>query len=227
MSKKLIMSCMALALTAFVPFVLPATASATNNPDLTESGARVAVGQVFDGTLVGTADFMATDGTTVQVSCNQALLTGSVTANSGGTLTGSITTADFWGSGGGVSPHNNKEECKGSFGASYYTVPKTPLTISSTPTMLTDEIQLTDSSKSTVTFIIGSTTAGACEYKTAGPIKGDFTTGATTVLTVRNTAAGSGASKVSGGFLCPSSWQLKMSFFLETNAAGNTELGIS
>ncbi|HEV2858065.1 MAG TPA: hypothetical protein VGW80_06655 [Solirubrobacterales bacterium] len=225
MSKKIIMACMAVA--AFAAFVLPATASATNNPDLTEGAERVAVGKLINGTLVGTADFMATDGTTVQVSCNQALLTGSVTANSGGTLTGSITTADFWGSGGGVSAHNNKEECKGSFGAAYITVPKTPLTVSSTPTMTTDEFTVTDSSKSTVTFIIGSTTAGACEYKTAGPVKGDYTTGATTVLTTRNTAAGSGATKVTGGFLCPSSGQLRMSFYLETDAAGNAELGIS
>ncbi|HEV2858069.1 MAG TPA: hypothetical protein VGW80_06675 [Solirubrobacterales bacterium] len=224
MHKKLIVSCMVLA--AFAAFVMPATASATNNPDLTEGVVRVGVGQKINGTLVGLAGFMATDGTTVQVSCNNALLTGSVTANSAGTVDASISTADFWGVL-AVSSHNNKGECEGSFGAAYITVPKTPLTIASGPTMVTDEFQVTDSSGSTVTFIIGSTTAGACEYKTAGPVKGDLTTGATTVLTTRNTAAGSGASKVSGGFLCPTSGQLRMSFYLETDAAGNTELGIS
>jgi hypothetical protein len=224
MFKKLIMSCMALA--AFAAFALPATASATNNPDLTEGEARVPVGELVQATNIGNTEFKATDGTTQLVVCTKVNLTGKVTANSGGTVEGSITKSEFSGSG-AVHADNNLPECTGSFGSAYITVPKLPLTIRSTPAMTTDEAQITDSSGSTVTFIIGSTTAGACEYKTASSVKADFTTGATSVVTTRNTAAGSGAAKVSGGFLCPSSGQLKMSFYLETDTAGNAELGIS
>jgi hypothetical protein len=224
MFKKPIMSCVVLA--AFVVFVLPATASATNNPDLTEGATRVPVGTLIQATNIGNAEFVATDGTTTILGCPRVNLTGKVTANSGGTFEGSITKAEFSGTG-AVHAHNNLPECTGSFGNLYLTIPNLPLTISSTPAMTTDEARITDSSGSTVTFTFGSTTSGACTYKSASSIKVDFTTGATSVVTTRNTATGSGLSKVSGGFLCVSSMQLKMSFYLETDAAGNAELGIS
>jgi hypothetical protein len=224
MLKKTITACMALV--AIGAVALPATASATNNPDLTEGATRVPVGALIQATNIGNTEFKATDGTTTLLSCDKATLTGKVTANSGGTLEGSITRADFSGTG-AVNADNNLPECTGSFGNLYFTVPNLPLTVRSTPAMTTNEALITDSSGSTVTFTFGSTTAGACTYKTASSLKADFTTGATSVLTTRNTAAGSGSSKVSGGFLCPSSMQLKWSFLLETDAAGNAELGIS
>ena len=73
-------------------------------------------------------------------------------------------------------------------------------------------------------FIIGSTTIGECEYETSSTIKGDYKTNPPE-LTVRNTTAGSGASKIRGTFFCPSSGMLKMSFSLETE--GGTPIAIS
>jgi len=55
MTKKLILACMAIA--AFAAFVLPATASATNDPQLTDSFGTVAVGSLIAGTNVGNTIF--------------------------------------------------------------------------------------------------------------------------------------------------------------------------
>ncbi|HEX5593219.1 MAG TPA: hypothetical protein VFX35_07720 [Solirubrobacterales bacterium] len=237
MSKKLIMSCMALV--AFAAFVLPATASATNDPQLTETTFNaegkdigthtVPPGAKVIGTNIGNADFMNTTGEgTPQVSCSSALLTGTVTKNEGGTVEGSISTADFSGTG-PLSKHNPAKEyseCTASIGNAAITV-STPLVIKSDPTMATDEFRVSGTGAGgTVTFNIVSTVAGQCKYLTTSTVKGDYTTApATTKLVVRNTQAGSGAKLEEGGFLCPTSGQLRMTFFLETE--DGTELSIS
>lgn len=222
MSTKLIISCMAVA-----AFVLPATASATNDPQLTDGVTLVPTGT----TIVSTAAevrFTTTEGAGL-VTCTSAKMTGTLKANSGSKVEWEILkgSALFQGTG-AVHAHNGLPECTGSFGNFYTTVPMA-LCIRSDATMVTDEYQVNGGACGTggrVKFIIGSTTAGACEYESTGAIKGTYTTGGSEAkLTTINTSAGSGSTKIAGGFLCPSSFALAMTFSLET--ANGTKLTIS
>jgi hypothetical protein len=222
MLTKLITACMAIA--AFAAFVLPATASAANSPDLTEGATRVAVGSTFVGTPIGEITYMATDGTTILNHCSSAKLQGTVETNSAGTVKGKITTFDFQGTG-GVHADNGLPECTGSFGNLYFTMVTNPLFLESTPAMAEDEFQVSSTGGGNIKFIFASTTAGACEYESTSTLKGDYTTGETTKVTVRNTQAGNGSKLLKGGFLCPTSMQWNWSFYLETT--NGTELGIS
>ena len=220
MTKKLITACMAIA--AFAAFGLPATASATNNPDLTVESIRVKTGTGIVGTNIGNTLFLDTNGNTL-VTCTDALMTGTLKTNVTGTVEGEISKAEFSGTG-AVHADNGLPECTGSFGNAYITV-RLNLCLRSTPTMTTDEFTVnggTCAAPGNVKFIIGSTTAGACEYETATSVKGDYTTVPKEAeLTTRPTIAGSGAKKITGGFLCPSSGMLKMTFGLETHG-GNS-----
>jgi hypothetical protein len=228
MIKKLILACMALV--AFAAFVLPATASAANTPILTDTTLpsnqidTVAVGAKVTATLAtgSSADFMKTDGTTVLVSCSTADLTGTVIKNANNTVEGTISSAKFSGTG-AVHADNGLAECTGSFGNAYITVTSLPLCVRSDANMAEDEAQTVSGDcngvENKVKFLIGSTTAGECEYESTGSIKGDFTTGThQSIFTVRNTQAGSGSTRIRGGFLCPTSGQLRMSFVIETEA---------
>ena len=98
MYKKLITACMAIA--AFAAFVLPATASATNDPTLTDDGGHVAVGSKILATQVGNSFLRATSSDhkgSIQLTCSTGELTGTVLQNSGGTVEGEITFATFGG----------------------------------------------------------------------------------------------------------------------------------
>jgi hypothetical protein len=224
MLKKLIMSCMAAAI--LTAFVLPATASAANDPTLTEGALHASGGWIF--TMIGSFGIMNTTGTgEAQVSCSKGTMTGSITKNSGGTVEGSITKAEFSGTGSSNHPDTGLPECTASIGNSGMTL-GLPLTLKSDPTMANDEFQLAGAGAGgTVIFSILSTVAGTCKYQSTSTLKGDYTTAATTVLTVRNTQAGSGFKLIEGGFFCPSSIEFRLAFILETDAAGNAELGIS
>jgi hypothetical protein len=235
MAKKLIMSCMAVV--AFAAFVLPAAAMAENKPTLVEgaTGATVVeVGKTIVGTNTENTVFTNTTGGTL-VTCTTAHMTGKVEANAKGTVEGTISSATFSGTG-TVSADNGLNECTGSFGSAFITV-GLPLCIRSTPAMATDEFQVgketgaktcSEGGAGNVTFTIGSTTAGECVYEHTGTVKGDFTTSDTaSVLTVRNTVAGSGSSLVKGGFLCPTSGVLDMKFALETDVSPFTAVGVT
>jgi hypothetical protein len=216
MHKKLITTCVALV--AFAALAIgPATASATNDPTLTDLEGHVAVGAKVGGAPIGEAWFTDTSGAPL-AKCSSGQLTGTVVKNSGGTVEITFTTVDFWGHR-PISKHNGLPECTGSFGDAYITVTD-DLCLRSTPTMATHEYQLgTGPCPETkpIKFVIGSTTVGACEYETTGAVKGDYTTVPNeSEMTVRNTAAGSGAKKIAGGFFCPSSGMLDMALILET-----------
>lgn len=203
-----------IAAAAFAVFVLPATASALNDPQLTESGSLVAAGSTIVATGANT-EFTTTAGGD-QVTCSTGKLTGTVTHNSGSSVEMNIPkgSAIFSGTG-AVHADNGLHECTGTFGSSFVTV-ITALCFKADTALLTDEFIVTGCT-SKVKFIIGSTTAGECEYESTGSVQGDYTTGgAQASLTVRNTSAGSGATKIRGGFLCPTSGALKMTFGLET-----------
>lgn len=216
MHTKLITACMALVVFATLAIV-PGTASATNDPTFFDDAGHVPTGTIVIGTPTGLFYFTDTSGSPL-VECSKASLSGTITKNSGGTVESEITTFDLSGTG-TVAAHSGLNECTGSFGNAWTTVVSNPLCLRSTPTMATDEFQVTSgkcSGGGKVKFIIGSTTVGECEYETTGATKGDYTTGKGTALTVRNTSAGSGASRVRGGFFCPSSVHLKMIFALDT-----------
>jgi hypothetical protein len=209
MYKKLILSCMAVA--AFAAFVLPATASAAT---ATDAKGDVAVGASITGKNVGETFFMRTDGTTPEVTCTNADAVGTVTKNSGGVFAGSITSFKFSGTG-AVAAHNGLNECTAAIGNAWITVLNLPLTIEALAG--TDNVTVTGKEGKKVKFIIGSTVAGECEYETTNAsVTGTFTTGPTAVVSTNNTQAGSGSKLIRGGFFCPTSGQLKMSFFLAT-----------
>ncbi len=218
--KKLISACMALA--AFAAFALPATASATNDPTLTDPAGHVKVGSLIKGTGTNT-EFQTTAGSAL-VTCSHAEFTGSVTRNDSGFVEGEITKYTFSGTG-ATHPDTNDLECTGSFGNAGITITNTPLCIRSTPTMTTDTFTVKGGGckkNESVTFAILSTTAGTCEYTTTpSAITGTYSTSpSTATLTVDNTQNGSGSERHSGGFLCPSSGKLKMSFALTTDTNG-------
>ena len=221
MYKKLITACMAIA--AFAAFVLPATASAANDPQLTDATGTVAVGSTIVGENVGNTVFWNTSTNIELAICDKAFLTGKVLKNASGTVEGEITTATFAGTG-SVHSHNNEKECTGDIGSSYVTVKSLPLIVKSTPTMAEHEAQITGPAGANVKFLLGSTTAGECEYESATSIKADYTTGTSatsdSTMTTRDTSAGSGAKLIRGGFLCPSSGMQRMTFTMKTDATG-------
>ncbi len=217
MHKKLIAACMALA--AFAAFALPATASATNDPQLTDSEGTVTVGSTI--TATSTSPTMVGTGGATTVTCNTLVLTGTVVKNAGGTVESTISKAQCSGTG-AVSTDNSLNECTTSFGNSYITVTNLPLCIRSTPEMATDEFQIVSSDcgagGNPIKFIWGSTTAGECEYEFTNAISGTQTTNGTqAVLTVNSTQSGSGYKKIKGSFLCPSSWMFNMALTLSTD----------
>jgi len=194
--------------------VLPVTASAENNPQLTEGGTSLATGANVVATNVGGTIFTDTSGNAL-IECTTLRIRGHVISNP--PLVIAVTTF-YWGGSGPWPAGEPEPECTGSFGNGSTTMVTNPICLRSTPTMATGELQMSGGNcpgGGNVKFIIGSTTIGECEYETAGAIKGDYKTN-TSEMTVRNTAAGSGVKKIRGGFFCPSSMMLKMTFKLET-----------
>jgi len=216
MSKKIIMACTALV--AFAAFILPATASAANDPQVTEGGVLVPHPTSITGTAVETK-FTDTEGKNTLVLCSHAHMAGTLTENTNGTVEGSIPvgSAVFKGTG-STSTHNNLPECTGSFGNAYVTV-TSALCVRSTPAMANDEFQVTGAcgTEGKALFTIGSTTVGACKYEATGAVKGTYTTGGAQVsMTTTDTSAGSGSKLIEGGFLCPTTGALAMTFKLTT-----------
>ncbi|HET9154328.1 MAG TPA: hypothetical protein VFN85_09465 [Solirubrobacterales bacterium] len=212
MSKKIITVCMAL--TAFVAFALPATASAANEPQLTSEGRLIPPGTTLVGTAVGFI-FTDTNGNPLN-SCSTAKLTGTVTKNSESTFEEEVPAGNATVSGtGAVSSDNSLPECTGSFGNSFITVP-TAFCLKSGPGQAEDEVLITGCTGK-VKLIIGSTTAGECEYESTGAVQADSTTGGTEAsITTRDTSAGSGMKKIRGGFLCPTTLAIRVLYALET-----------
>jgi hypothetical protein len=226
MSKYFMKCCLAAGMLGTM--ALPAAAQALNDPQMTGWGGSVVTPAPIEGRNIGNVSFMQTDGMTSQVTCSSVRLTGSLNKNKESTLEGSITRATFSGTGSiNKFPHHEFNECTAAIGNAWITA-ILPLTIKSTPAMNADEFQVFGFGGGKVKFIIGSTVAGECEYEATQPaITGSYTTAATTVLTVHNTQFGSGFKLIRGGFFCPTSGQLKMSFFLEEDFAPFEEVGIS
>jgi hypothetical protein len=215
MHKKIIGACLALA--AFAAFaVLPAVASAS--PELTHpTGKTVPVGTKILGTLVGGTSTLTDTSGNPLVHCTTATMTGEVTQNSGTSIQGKITSAIF----GGTGPQEAMEphpECTGTFGNASVTA----LVSSAAPWCLKstggDGFSVSGGAcpgGGAIKFILKSTTVGECEYESTKAVTGTFATHPTdAVLTVTE----SGFTKIRGGFFCPSSGKLDMSFTLETHS---------
>lgn len=222
MDRKLIFTCMVIGALAALA-IEAAAASAANDPQLTTNvGTLVAPGTSnIQLTQVGETGVLDTSGNTI-LTCTSGSGAGSVLDNSGGTVEGEITSLLIGGTG-AKAPGEPANECTGSFG-NFSMTPVLPLCLRSTPTMTADEMQISGGkcpSSGTVKYIAVSTTAGACEYESTGPLKLDFTTEPTDAqATIRATQAGSGMKLIKGGFLCPASAMLRGTRTME-DTSGN------
>jgi len=221
-SKRLIMACMAVA--AFAAFVLPATAAAQNDPQLTDPpGVLVPAGAKIVATNVGDTLLYDTSRSSVLLRCSTAKITGTLTKNSGtpGSVEGTIETAEFSGTGGLIAGEP-KNECTGFASAAVTPLVGAGWSIKSLSTYSTDEFRLTTSAGGKIKFLLTVTKlfggTEKCEYEATGPVVGEATTNtdlihikATESSTVKN-----GFKRIVGAFPCPESSQLEMTFTLET-----------
>jgi hypothetical protein len=208
MSKKLMTGL--LALVALAAMALPAVASAS--PEITHpTGTTLATGAKITGTNVGNTVLTSSLG---NVECSKALMTGTLTKNSGTAVEGTISSASFKGTEGGA-----EEKCSGAFGSVAVTVTSLPWCIRATNTMAPDEFQVrggacTEAAKA-ITFALHTSLFGTCTFEraAASPVTGTFRTHAAgdALLTITNVAF----TRTSG--FCPSEGKLDMSFTLETD----------
>lgn len=200
--------------------VLPATASAINDPELTSpTGTLAAGGTPFLGTNVG--ETVATESTgSILTRCTVAKMTGTLTKNDGSNVEGNITSVSLTGTG-------PEGKCTSNFGNIRYTFsPATnglPWCIRSTSTMATDEVQIRgdECSKAArgIRVVLHSDTIGECVYERATPIVGTYvtdTTGQDATLTITK----QNIKRVGGGIFCPaeSFYDLTMTFEKDTIA---------
>jgi hypothetical protein len=211
MYRKLMTACMALA--AFAAFaVMPSIASATNDPDLTDSGgSSVPVGTKIKATSIG--NLVMTDvNTNHLVTCSSAWMTGELTKNDGSNIEGNVESATFSGTG-------TNGECTSTFGGITVTTNVTngiPYCMRSTATMETDEFQVrggkcSEASRE-IRYTLDSTTIGECTYGRTAAVVGTYTTtpeDAVVHITHQK------FEKKAGGFFCPGEGYLDFTFTLE------------
>jgi hypothetical protein len=205
MHKKLIMACMAIA-----AFVIAPAASAS--PVLTDNGVTVPVGTSVEAHSTGIVKF-----TGFGVECTTGNLKGTVTANTGTTITVEVPEggAVFSGTGeggdctsplGSVKLKLNSKLC-------FDTIAKT------------DNLTFTGCGSNPITFTVTITGSGGvpCSYK-AATVTGTFLTNSGATINVSEqgaTGEGEGNS-----FICPASGKLDMDFDLYTTGRA-TQLTIS
>jgi hypothetical protein len=181
----------------------PATASAS--PVLTSepNGTVVPVGTKIIATNTNNTIMTTSAGS---IECTKAVLTGKVLVNSGSHIEGSLETASFKGT-------ESEERCSGPLGAVRVTVKKLPycLTAAAKPAdVLT--IKGTCGTANGLEFTLDSALAGECTY-TKASMESTITTGTgLPVHVLEQEFVRSG-----GGFACPSSGKLDMTFDLYTD----------
>jgi hypothetical protein len=227
MHKKLMTACMALVAFAALA-VMPAVASATNDPDVTyPTGTLLAAGSTLKATNVGETLMTDTSGN-VLTRCTAATMTGTLTKNNGTEVEGNVSSATFSGTG-------SEGRCTATFGNS--TVDPKPATnglpwcLRSTPAMATDEMQLrgNECSKAArpIRFLL-NTSVGECAYERASAVVGTYTTDlsgqdATVTVTKQLFSAVAGTN----GFFCPAEGLLDMTFTLERDTETAEPLFVS
>jgi hypothetical protein len=236
MSKKIIMACMALV--ALAAFALPATASAANNPLLTHpTGTAIPAGTKITATQVGSS-FLWNTSNSKLLECSTGTMTGELKTNSGGTVEGNISSAVFGGTGAQAAGEPEPECTALSFFGSNTSVTTQglPWCVKSTPLMAEDEFTVSGGAcggaASKIKFKLAPTGISECEYEaTNAAIKGTFDTdtGGTptdALLTVKHSQQ-TGFKRIAGGFLCPESGEIEMTFTLETDKTTKEPIYIS
>jgi hypothetical protein len=201
MHKKLMMACMAIA--AFAAFVIAPAASAS--PVATQGGVALKAGTAIVGTNTGNTVF---SGSGLTIECSKAVLTGTLTENSGTSIKGEIKAGNAKFNGTGTS-----EDCTSNLGSASATV-NSALCLATVSK--TDNVSVTGCSGAVV-FSLSVTGTGICKYSSA-TVTGTFVTNADATVKLTNQAA----NKVEGGIFCPSTGVLNMDFDL--TAGGNTIL---
>jgi hypothetical protein len=232
MSEKFIRSCMGLCVLAAV--VLPASASATTvtHPTgtvLNPAGKTCTVGLpgiCITGTNVGDTAMWNTGHTTKLIQCTKATITGSLITNNDNVIEGQIHSVGFAGTGpsGACTAH------VGESGAVDTNLGNgTPWCFKHEGN--NDNFTVTGGacgSPRSITIVLTIFSVGTCKYSRTGAVEGTFTTHSTgdAILSIVPTV-GSTFTKEEGGVLCPSSWELEMSFTLETDRTTAEPLYIS
>ena len=197
----------AIAIAAFGAVVAAPAASAS--PVLTDNGVPVAVGASIEGRNTGNIRFTGSS----NIDCSNAVLTGTLTKNSGTKIeatipVGAVTIAGTGTGGDCTSPLGSMKERFDS-----------ELCLA---TGTIDNFVLTGCGAAAVLFTMEITGTGPCKYS-ASAINGVFITNAAPATI---NVSEQEVKKVEGGFFCPSSGKLDMEFDLYTNGT-NTGLTIS
>ena len=205
MSKRLIT--LSVAMAAFLAVaVVPPVASAI---ELTDGSGRTA-DTFIRAHNVGNIVMTSSAGS---VECTSASLTGHLTQN-GPTVSGDISSASIKGT-------ESEERCSSPLGPMKMTFPSLPWCIRSTEAADSFEITGGNCTEATqpITFII-DVGGLACQYQRANVVGSFKTAPEEAILTISE----SEFAKEAGGFLCPSSTKLDMSFTLENDTEGTNPL---
>jgi hypothetical protein len=221
---KVLKTCIVMA--AFAAFlVVPSIAAAVNEATVTApTGTNLAAGSLIRGTNKETngthviATLTDVNGN-VLTQCTTATLTGTLKENSGTSVKGEVTAAEFIGTP-NVTPHTT--HCAGIGNITVTTNPATnglPWCLRSDNTMLTDEFQVTGGecakAPRPIRFILHSGLAGECTYERTTPVVGTYTTHPEdAILHVSKQKF----TKVGGGGFCPGEGFLDLTQRLETHA---------
>jgi hypothetical protein len=200
--------------------VVPAVASATNSPELVESGTKVEVGKAIQATNLGS--FVATTalGDTIWA-CETAALTWVLLKNDGANVEANITRASIT---------NNGAPCMTVLGSTTVTAEPTtngvPWCIRSTSTMVTDEFQIRGNSCTSIArpirLVLDQPLGATCTYQRTAAIPGTFTTGSgKSVLSITKTEF----VLLEGVFSCPAATYFDLNLVLETDGT-NTRLDL-
>jgi hypothetical protein len=212
MGKKLITACMALA--AFAAFaVMPAGASATNDPDLTfPTGTLMPIEEKIEGTNIGKT-IMTNAAHEPVVECDTATMTGKLVKNDGSNVEGTIEKAEF--------KNHTASTCTSS-SLGNVTVNANPATnglhwcLRSTSTMATDEFQVRGGGCNQlarpIRFILQGAFGVTCTYQRTAALSGTYKTHPEDAILSITTVE---FPLLEGGFLCPSAGFLDMTFTLE------------
>lgn len=235
MHKKLTLAC--LALVAFAALAVAPASSSAASAKICETTANEECHAILVGSKIRTHLVPGTSSTLYtpagNVICNQAVLTGTVTKNEEAVSEGTIETAEFTGSG-EVTATGGK--CTSPFGQ----VTATTNVGNGTPWCVKAiageamEVKVRGGScanaERSITFVFDLPGGVVCKYsrEAAKTVIGNYTTDTSPensdlVIHIPRSATNSNFTKEEGGFLCPNSGELEVSFTLETDASPATE----
>lgn len=196
MGKSFVATCVSLVVLAAIALV-PAAASAVNDPDLTEGkgGPLVPVETKVLGTSIGNMRTTSSPGT-ANWECSAALLTGTVAKNNGTSLEATINTLSFSGTGA-------NGECTGAAGGFTFNTngeSGVPWCLQSDSSMTDDSFQIRGNAcnlaSRAITITTSTTTVGKCLYKRFAAIPGTYDTEATGDAILHLSMSNSGRWKV-------------------------------